>query len=287
MTKTLTLLGSGDMGTALGKAWLAAGYDLTVWNRTAARTARLAEAGATVAGTAAKAVAANDLIVLCLLDDASVGEALDGIDLAGKDVVNLTTGTPADARARSAWVAERGGRLLDGGIMAVPPMIGVEGSGAYVFYSGSPELFETRADLLSVPAGTRYVGADAGFAALYDVALLSGMTGMFAGINHAFALLRGENASPAEFATMLAEWLTAMTGMIGGIAESLSKNDFTTGVTSNLAMMVTGNGTLLRTAAEQGVSAELIAPFTDLMARHSAAGHGDEGLAGLVDALRG
>ena len=287
MTKTLTLLGSGDMGTALGRAWLAAGHGVTVWNRTASRTARLAEAGATVAGTAAEAVAANDLVVLCLLDDASVRAALDGVDLSGKDVVNLTTGTPGEARDQAAWVAGRGGRFLDGGIMAVPPMIGVEGSGAYVFYSGSWELFDTWAEALAVPAGTRYVGADAGFAALHDVALLSAMTGMFAGVNHALALLRSADVAPTSFAPLLGEWLTAMTGMIAPVAASLESGDHVTGVTSNLAMMVTGNATLLRTAAEQGVSAELLTPYMDLMARRSEAGHGDEGLSGLVDALRG
>ncbi|MFE9591115.1 NAD(P)-binding domain-containing protein [Streptomyces sp. NPDC006294] len=36
----VTLLGLGDMGTALARAWLAAGHPLTVWNRTRARDDR-------------------------------------------------------------------------------------------------------------------------------------------------------------------------------------------------------------------------------------------------------
>ncbi|CAL9574485.1 hypothetical protein SUDANB170_04921 [Streptomyces sp. enrichment culture] len=104
---SLTLLGTGAMGTALGRAWLAAGHPLTVWNRTPERTAALTAEGAVAADSAAAAVAANRLVVACLLDDASVGAALEGADLAGRDLVNLTTGTPADARARAAWAAER------------------------------------------------------------------------------------------------------------------------------------------------------------------------------------
>ncbi|MFE1247280.1 hypothetical protein ACFW6P_00395 [Streptomyces sp. NPDC058741] len=57
--------------------------------------------------------------------------------------------------------------------MAVPPMIGAPDSGGYVFCSGSRELFEEHRATLAVPAGTRYVGTDPGFAALHDVALLS------------------------------------------------------------------------------------------------------------------
>ncbi|KAB2374787.1 NAD(P)-dependent oxidoreductase [Actinomadura montaniterrae] len=284
-TTSLTLLGLGDMGTALARAWLAAGHPTTVWNRTPARAAPLAAAGAEVAETAADAVAANDLVVVCLLDDASVRAALADADLAGKDLVDLTTGTPAEARARAAWAEERGARFLDGGIMAVPPMIGAEGSGGYVFYSGSRPLFDEHRAALAVPAGTVYVGEDPGFAALHDVALLSAMTGMFAGVAHAFALVRDEDVAPKDFAPMLAGWLAAMAGYVNGVAEQLDSGDYTRGVTSNLAMMVRGNATLLRTAEEQQVSPELLTPFMDLMRRRLDDGHPDEGTTGVVDLL--
>ncbi|UYQ62523.1 NAD(P)-dependent oxidoreductase [Streptomyces peucetius] len=281
----VSVLGLGAMGTALARAWLAAGHEVTVWNRTPARTEPLAAAGARVAATAAGAVAANELVVLCLLDDASVGEVLADADLTGKDLVNLTTGTPGDARARAEWARRRGARLLDGGIMAVPPMIGVPDSGGYVLYSGPRALFDTHRDTLAVPSGARYVGEDPGFAALHDVALLSAMTGMFAGVHHAFALIRKEDIAPGKFAGLLADWLVAMAPMAHTTAERLESGDRTTGVVSNLAMMVTGNATLLRTADEQGVSTELLTPYTELMARHLEDGHGEEDGSGMVDLL--
>ncbi|WP_248962919.1 NAD(P)-dependent oxidoreductase [Sphaerisporangium perillae] len=281
----LTLLGLGDMGTALARAWLAAGHPLTVWNRTSSRAEPLAAEGAKVAGTVAGAVATNDLVVVCLLDDASVGEALADADLTGKDLVNLTTGTPAQARARAEWAAERGARFLDGGIMAVPPMIGAPGSGGYIFYSGSRALFDAHQSALAIPAGTMYAGEDPGFAALHDVALLSAMTGMFAGVSHAFALIRKEDIAPKGFAPLLVGWLTAMASYAYGIADHLESGDYTKDVVSNLAMMVEGNATLLRTAEEQGVSAELLTPFMALMERRLADGHADEGTTGVIDLL--
>ncbi len=236
----LTLLGTGDMGTALGRAWLAAGHRVTVWNRTPARTAALAAAGATVAAGAAEAVAANRLVVACLLDDASLGDTLDGADLTGRDLVNLTTGTPAEGRARAAWAQAAGARFLDAGIMAVPPMIGAPESGAYVFYSGSRALFEEHRETLAVPAATAYVGEDPGFAALHDVALLSAMYGMFGGVLHAFSLIRGEDIAPKEFADLLVPWLGAMAGLAHQTADQLQSGDYAKGVVSNLAMQAAG-----------------------------------------------
>ncbi|GAA2995987.1 NAD(P)-dependent oxidoreductase [Streptomyces fulvorobeus] len=281
----LTLLGLGAMGTALARTWLAAGHPLTVWNRTPSRAEPLAGHGARIAPDAAEAVAAADLVVLCLLDDASVEEALTGVDLTGKDLVNLTTGTPSQARARAAWAQERGARFLDGGIMAIPPMIGVPESGGYVFYSGSSAAFEAHRRTLAVPTGTRYVGEDAGFAALQDVALLSAMTGMFAGFSHAFALVRKEDIDLKEFAPLLVEWLVAMAPATHSTAEQLTSGDYTTGVASNLAMMVAGNTTMLRTAEEQGVSSELLLPFMNLMERRLKDGHGDESTTGVIELL--
>ncbi|MEU0631571.1 NAD(P)-binding domain-containing protein [Streptomyces sp. NPDC005989] len=281
----LTLLGLGAMGTALARTWLDAGHPLTVWNRTPGRAEPLAALGARVAGSVAEAVAASGLVVLCLLDDASVDETLDGVDLTGKDLVNLTTSTPALARSRAERSHGRGARFVDGGIMAVPPMIGVPDSGGYIFYSGSRALFDAHRGTLAVPTGTSYVGEDAGSAALHDVALLSAMNGMFGGVAHAFALVRKEDIEPTAFARLLADWLVAMVPSVHQMASQLADGDYTRGVVSNLAMQVAGSPTLLRTAEEQGVSTELLTPYLSLMERRLAQGHGHEGTTGVVDLL--
>ncbi|MGX5181682.1 NAD(P)-dependent oxidoreductase [Streptomyces avermitilis] len=282
---SVTMLGLGAMGTALARTWLAAGHPLTVWNRTPTRATALAAEGARVADSAAEAVAANTLVIVCLLDDSSVDEVLAGIDLADTDLVNLTTSTPAQARARAEWANESGARYLDGGIMAVPPMIGVPEAGSYVFYSGSRELFERHQETLGVPAGTTYVGMDAGFAALHDMALLSAMYGMFAGAAHAFALIHKEDIDPTSLAPMLADWLVAMAPAVHQTADHLRSGDYTKGVVYTLAMQVAGTPTFLSTAEQQGVSPELLSPYFELMRRRLAEGSGEEDLTGVINLL--
>jgi 3-hydroxyisobutyrate dehydrogenase-like beta-hydroxyacid dehydrogenase len=78
------------MGRALAKALVDRGHPTTVWNRTPGRSVD----GATHAPTAADAFAANDLVILCLLDLESVVAVLDGVTVEGRTIVNLTTTSP-------------------------------------------------------------------------------------------------------------------------------------------------------------------------------------------------
>ncbi|RFU40309.1 NAD(P)-dependent oxidoreductase, partial [Actinomadura logoneensis] len=54
--KKIAFLGLGRMGSAMAGRLLAAGHDLTVWNRSPERAAPLAGRGAVAAATPAEAV---------------------------------------------------------------------------------------------------------------------------------------------------------------------------------------------------------------------------------------
>jgi 3-hydroxyisobutyrate dehydrogenase len=64
-------LGLGLMGSGMAARLLAAGYPLTVWNRTRERTGPLAELGATVAESPAGAAEGAEIIFSMLADDAA------------------------------------------------------------------------------------------------------------------------------------------------------------------------------------------------------------------------
>jgi 3-hydroxyisobutyrate dehydrogenase-like beta-hydroxyacid dehydrogenase len=211
--KSVTVIGLGAMGSALAGAFLAAGRPVTVWNRTPGKAGELAARGATEAATVEEALHASRLVVACLWDHRSVHETLDPVTgaLAGRVLVNLTNGTPAQGRELGAWADEHGFALLDGGIMAVPPMIGEPG--AFVLYSGPQEAFDAHRDTLDALGESRYVGADHGLAALYDIALLSAMYGASMGELHAFAMIRSAGVAAAEFAPLLQRWMATVGGV--------------------------------------------------------------------------
>ncbi|MFI0373770.1 NAD(P)-dependent oxidoreductase [Actinomadura sp. 1N219] len=279
---SVTVLGLGLMGTALAEALLKNGHSVTVWNRSPGKAEPLAAKGARRAATAAAAVAASPLVIVCLSVYANADDVLTADVLAGRTIVQLTNGTPKQARALAERVTGSGGRYVDGGIMAVPPMIG--GPGALVLYSGDEAAFEENRALLDALARPQFLGGDPGLAPLFDLALLDAMYGMLAGYFHAVALVRSEKVRAATFTPMVTAWLTAMMGSFPEYARAVDEGEFGTDVSSVSTSQVAFPG-LLDTSRDQGVDPSYLVALRDLLDRAVAEGHGDDGLARLVTVL--
>jgi 3-hydroxyisobutyrate dehydrogenase-like beta-hydroxyacid dehydrogenase len=279
MKSPVTVLGLGAMGTALARAFLAAGHPTTVWNRTPGRSPELDSAGVQRAATAAEAIAASPLTIVCLLVDSTVHATLDDVDLSGRTIVNLTNTTPEQSRATAERLTSAGASYLDGGIMAVPPMIGTPS--AFIFYSGPSDVFDQHRAVLEVPARPAYVGTDPGLAALHDIALLSAMYGMFGGAQHALALIGSAGVQAEPFTNQfLVPWLNAMLSGLPRMAGPAGTAD------SNLSMQAAAYENLITTAQRQAVDPMLLTPMGELLRRAVDAGHGDDGLSALVGLLR-
>ena len=71
-------LGLGNMGTPMARRLLAAGHELSVWNRSEARSEPLIREGAIAAATPAEAELGADAVITMLFDDAANEEVLFG-----------------------------------------------------------------------------------------------------------------------------------------------------------------------------------------------------------------
>lgn len=280
----VSVLGLGAMGSALAEALIQAGHTTTVWNRTPAKADALAARGATAAATAGDAVRAAPLIIACLLDHASVHEVLDPLtgDLAGRTLVNVTTTSPAQSRELAEWAAAAGVAYLDGGIMAVPGMIGKPGSS--ILYSGSAEVFEQYKHVLDLWGASTYFGDDAGLASLYDLALLAGMYVMFAGFMHGAAMVAPAGVTARQFAGMAAPWLSAMTGMLDEYATVIDGGDYT--VEGQQSLEFSSLDDILAASSAQGISTEVVAMVQTLIQRQIDAGHGKEAFPRIIESIR-
>lgn len=284
----VTVLGLGKMGSALAGAFLNGGHPTTVWNRSAGKAEALVADGAARAATAAEAVAASPLAVMCVLDYDAVHEVLDplGDDLSGRVLVNLTTATPGQARRTAAWAAERGAGYLDGAIMAVPEVIARPE--ALLLYGGPRETFESNQEVLGVLGPSKYLGADAGLAALYDLAMLSGMYGIIGGYLHAAALVGTEGVGAAEILSLLAPLANGVIieEILPSLAEQIDTGDYAKGAVSNLGPHAVALANLIEASGAQGVDDALMKPIRELVERRMADGHGDGDISGLVELLR-
>lgn len=254
------------MGRALAAVLIEAGHAVTVWNRTPGRAAP----DAVVAPSVAEAAAASPLVVACVVDNAALRSVLTPEMVAGRTLVNLTNGTPRQARELAE---EFGESYVDGGIMAVPPMIGQPGS--LIFYSGSSAGFSSAEPVLAKLGEARFLGEDPGRASLYDLALLSAMYGMFGGIDHALALGASADVPEEELRPMVVGWLRAM--LTGQEEPADHAAEY-----ANLEMQAQAYVNLLDASREQGVRTDLVAPMGDLLHRAVAAGPGHT----LPDLLR-
>ncbi|GIF16003.1 NAD(P)-dependent oxidoreductase [Actinoplanes teichomyceticus] len=280
----VTVLGLGAMGGALATALIDGGHRTTVWNRSPARAEPFAGRGAAVAATAAEAVRASPVVIACLLDHASVRDVLDPLaaDLRGRILVNVTTTSPAQARELAAWGATVGVDCLDGGVLAVPGMIGRPG--ASVLYSGSAAAFQRCRPLLHRWGTSTYLGADPGLASLYDLALLAGMYTMFAGFLHGAAMVAPAGVTAGEFATRAAPWLAAMTDGLRHFADVVDGGDYA--VAGQQSLEFSDLSALVDASAEQGLSTEVVDMVQRLIRRQIDGGHGGEGFARIIESIR-
>lgn len=149
------------MGSLMAARLVAAGHDLTVWNRTAARTAPLAEAGAHTADTPAEAVAGADLVITMLTGPEAVDEVFFGTGGAaegladGTLVVEMSTIGPKAVAALREQLSD-GVRLVDAPVKGSLPAAGSGELG--ILAGGSGEDLAAAEDVLAVLGKVKHLG---------------------------------------------------------------------------------------------------------------------------------
>ncbi len=285
----VSVLGLGYMGSALARALLDHGHSVTVWNRTASKAQPLAEVGAAVASSAADAVAASDVVVACVTDyhtsDAILRTDEAAAQLRGKTLIQLTTGTPQDARDGSAWADQHGVIYLDGAIMESPHGVGTP-DGTFL-YSGSREVFERNEPLLRCLGGNAlYLGVAPGHASAMECSLLSFLYSSWIGFLHGAALGESEGISVESF---LESALPILSSLMTPLVQSSAEMAGTRSYGSTVARLDANAAALehiVRFCDESGVDPTLPKGLVASLKRASAAGHGEEDLAAVFEVLR-
>jgi 3-hydroxyisobutyrate dehydrogenase-like beta-hydroxyacid dehydrogenase len=158
-------LGLGAMGAAIVRRLLAAGFEVTGWNRSEEKAAPLRELGMSWARTPA-AVAAASTVTISILTDAracdevvcGTGGVLEGIR-PGAILADMSTISPDSSRSIAERVAAAGALMLDTPISA--SLATLEAGNASIMVGGDEAAYERlRPVLLAIGPKVTRIGAN-------------------------------------------------------------------------------------------------------------------------------
>lgn len=122
----VAFIGLGNMGSGIAGCIQKAGYDLTVWNRTASKAEPFVAAGARRAASACDAVTDADIVITSLMDDRSILEMVGGdggiLSALKPGAVHLcvTTISPNCADALAKLHRDQGTQYISGPVIGRP-----------------------------------------------------------------------------------------------------------------------------------------------------------------------
>ncbi|GAA4612094.1 NAD(P)-dependent oxidoreductase [Actinoallomurus liliacearum] len=205
--ESVAFIGLGGMGGGMAGRLRAAGFPIVVYNRTAAKAAPLAEAGARVAASSSEAVRGARIVVLSLSDENAVeqvlfGEVRDALS-PGAIIVDTSTVSPAYAAEAAERLARTGVRRVEACVLGNPGM--ARAGKLRVFTAGrSEDVAAVRHVLEALGQEITHVGP-AGSAAVLKLSFNLVLGNQVAALAEAVALVDAAGLDRDGFLTALAK----------------------------------------------------------------------------------
>lgn len=279
----VTMIGLGAMGGALARAFLGAGHEVTVWNRTSSKTESLLALGAYGGPSIFGAVEASPTIVICidnydvsrkLISDNDLGQCL-----SGRTLIQLSTGSPKEATEFEELIRSFDCEYIDGAIMPYPEGIGEDD--ARLLFAGSEEAYNRCLPILQCLGGDlRYLGSNIRGAAALDMALLTHDLCCYLGVLHGSHICESENIGVGEFVEMFPE---------GSIAREPVEVIHSGKFDEPGATLTVWDGALQRIqkqANDAKINSEVPDFISSFFKRAIAAGYGEEDVASIIKVMR-
>ena len=288
MNARISVLGAGRMGSALAGAFLEREYPTDVWNRTRSKAEPLAARGARVAATVRDAVEAAEIVVVNVSDYPTSDGLLRSDDvtkgLRGKLLVQLTSGSPREAREMAAWARQHEIRYLVGAIMATPNFVGAPE--CTILYSGPSDLFEEyKPVLLALGGNPLYVGSDAGHASVLDTALLTFMWGALFGVLQGASVAQAEEFPLEAYMSALGAFTPVVDELAIDVVKRIREGNFV-GDQVTVETCRTSVLHLIEVCKEHGIHRAVPDAFDQIFRAAVEAGHGQDDFAVLDKFMR-
>jgi 3-hydroxyisobutyrate dehydrogenase-like beta-hydroxyacid dehydrogenase len=280
----LGIVGTGALGASLAAAAVDHGIATSVWNRTPDKARHLVNAGATLQPTVADLVGSAAVVVITVSTSADVRSILAEADstVRPRTVVNLSSGTPADAAALAEEVHRRGGRYLDGAAMGGTRLIGQPT--AMFFYSGDTDAFDDAREVLTTFGNPLFLGGDPATASAYDTAVLGMILGFLTAAYQALALLQRQGLASEHFPSVIRDYWPFVVNLFDQHAAQIRTGSITPD-DGTVDIYIDAVQHLVDTSASLGVDTSVSEAISALLRRTSESGHGDDGLPYLAETI--
>lgn len=196
-----TFIGLGSMGAPMARLLIDAGYEVTVYNRTAAKAQAFAESGARVADTPKEALAEADVLITMLADEHAVQDILnDAWSALPRGALHIGMSTVSVAYSRE--LVER--HMQHSQRYVAAPVFGRPDAAAakklWIVASGHAEDRSRARPLLeAMGQGVIEVGDDPHSATTVKLAGNHVIAGMMQSLGESFALVRKAGVPAEQF----------------------------------------------------------------------------------------
>lgn len=287
MNQKVTVVGAGRMGSALATVLFRKGFATTVWNRTGAKTDALSRLGLCVAQSLKESVRAADIVIISVSDYSSTRQLLQQPEietaLHGKIVVQLSSGTPREAREMESWGRQCGIAYLDGAILGSPEWIGTPA--CTIFYSGPEEVFNrAKPVLMALGDRTLFVGPEIGHASAFDVAVLTFGVGAMLGFLQGQVVWEGENLPIGQFIETIKGMMPTMESVFADMSRRISSKNYR-GDQASLEAYSVVTKQLVSWCEDRGSDHTIPDAYVNLMERAMQAGKSQADFACLFEVL--
>ncbi len=197
----IAFLGTGLMGAPMARRLLAAGFQLSVWNRDNRKAEALAADGAQVMPTPAEAAAQADIVITMLTNDDAVNSVLFQQGVVeqlrpGAVIIDSSSISPPCARSHAAQLAQSGIHHIDAPVSG--GVVGAQNGTLAIMAGGDKDLIERLSPIFAPLGRVVHVGpSGAGQICKLANQQIVGVT--IGAVAEAMLLVEAAGASPAAF----------------------------------------------------------------------------------------
>ncbi|MGD9900569.1 MAG: NAD(P)-dependent oxidoreductase [Calditrichaceae bacterium] len=199
------MVGTGLMGYPMAQRLLSSGYELTVFNRTAEKSASLQKQGARIANDPMEVVLNSDVIILMLADFNAVNETMLSANiqslLAGKTIIQMGTIAPDESQLLLERFSNHGAEYLEAPVLGSIQQ--VKAGELFILAGATEKQFEEYESLFKIFGSTVYHIGEVGKASALKLALNQLIASLTASFSLSLGLVQNSGVDPDLFMRVL------------------------------------------------------------------------------------